>query len=233
MNLGYYQKVALISIVLLVSGQGVLANNPIDKSQYTLFNPVPEDLMRKARVRHTRKTKEPTTIDPGHLQIEFDFISLTRDHTKLDGKNTRTKSYSIFVPNFRVGLTDKLEADLIFSAYNNKRIRNLGKHTKVQHNGFGDLILRAKYNFWGNEGEYDSAFGAIPYIKIPTNDDHLGNHHVEGGLILPLEFTLINPLILAIMPGLNIVRGSNHHKYYASFPITGALEYDFTQKWIY
>lgn len=224
------QRVILSSIVLFFLGKEVLAKTPIDKSNYTLFNPVPEDMMREMSTDRPDKTEGAITIDPGHLQVEFDILNIVRDHTKLDGDNTKTKSYTIFAPNFRVGLTDKLEADFIFSTYTNERIKDLVDKTKVRHNGFGDLVVRVKYNFWGNEEEEQTAFGIIPYLKFPTNHDHLGNEHVEGGVLLPLCITITEQMGLGLMTGLNIIRGENHHEYYASFPLTGSLAFNFTEK---
>ncbi len=46
----------------------------------------------------------------------------------------------------------------------------------------GDVTARLKINIWGNDGG-ETAFGIMPFIKIPTHTT-LSNNQVEGGLIL-------------------------------------------------
>ena len=61
--------------------------------------------------------------------------------------------------------------------------------TVTTQRGFGDVILRLKVNLWGNDGGTTAA-AVMPYLKLPTNQDQLGNNSVEGGLILPLAVKL-------------------------------------------
>src|SRR5437868_5206562 len=53
-----------------------LAARP-DKSQYTLWNPVPASLMRELSADRPDKTDSPYTVDAGHYQIEMDFANWT------------------------------------------------------------------------------------------------------------------------------------------------------------
>ncbi len=46
-----------------------------------------------------------------------------------------------------------------------------------------------KINFWGNDGG-QTAFGMMPFIKFPTNQNNLANNSVEGGIIFPLAIGL-------------------------------------------
>ncbi|MEY2550079.1 MAG: hypothetical protein QOG12_223, partial [Verrucomicrobiota bacterium] len=55
--------------------------------------------------------------------------------------------------------------------------------------GFGDVTLRCKTNFWGNDSGH-TAFGMMPFLKLPTAADDIGNGAVEGGVILPLLIRL-------------------------------------------
>jgi len=48
-----------------------------DKSQYTLFNPTPIDLLRPYNTDRPSKTDSPLTIDTGVFQIEGDVASWT------------------------------------------------------------------------------------------------------------------------------------------------------------
>ena len=48
-------------------------NLPPDKSGYSLFHPVPRELMRELTPDRPDKTEGPFTVDAGHYQLEMDF----------------------------------------------------------------------------------------------------------------------------------------------------------------
>ena len=102
--------------------------------------------------------------------------------------------------------------------------------TKTRQHGFEDITLSLKYNFWGNSGKCQTAFGIVPSIKIPTNEDDLGNHHVEGTVLLPLDIKLSEKMSFGSMVGTSYIRGSEHRKYVWAFPISGTLSYNCTEK---
>ena len=55
--------------------------------------------------------------------------------------------------------------------------------------GFGDITTRLKVNLWGNDGGR-TALAIMPFLKVPTASDGLGNDVVEGGIIVPFAFEL-------------------------------------------
>jgi hypothetical protein len=82
-----------------------------------------------------------------------------------------------------------------------------------ENRGFGDVIPRLKVNLWGNDGG-TTALAVMPYVKLPTNTDDVGNNSVEGGLIVPLAISLPQEVNLGLMTQLDIMRdesGSGHH----------------------
>lgn len=156
-----------------------------DKSIYSLFNPTPANLLREFNPDRPDQTEGPYTIDAGHLQLESSFAEYT--HVKDGG--TDSELWSVTPTNLRLGLLNNLEADLELEPYLNLRTAPSGNFAASRQNGFGDTVLRAKLNLWGNDGGF-TAFGLLPFIKVPTATDNLGNNHVEGGLILPLQINL-------------------------------------------
>src|SRR4051812_28837051 len=48
-------------------------SRPADKSGYTLFNPVPANLMRDLSPDRPDVTESPYTVDAGHVQAELSF----------------------------------------------------------------------------------------------------------------------------------------------------------------
>lgn len=208
----------------------VFADQPIDKSTYTLFHPLPKKDWGEMRVDRPNKTQSPYIIDPGSHNLEFDIFTYTRDHDKHKGTNVKTKAYTVFAPTYRVGILHNLEFDALITSHIDVRTHDLIEHTKTRQHGFGDTVLSIKYNFWGNSGNCPTAFGIVPGIKVPTNADDLGNHHVEGTVLLPLDVKISDKMSFGSMVGASHVWGDTHRKYVWSFPISGNLSYDCTEK---
>lgn len=129
-------------------------------------------------------TESPFTVDAGHWQIEMDLVSHTRN--QLDGTRTRTWDLAPF--NLRYGVRPDIEAGLFFSPYTRVTETPRGG-PGLTSSGSGDLTLRTKFNFLGNDGG-EVAFGLITDLKLPTARTGLGNGHVEADLVLPVSFEL-------------------------------------------
>lgn len=227
-------RLFFLTILFLLEISDILAKQDEsgrgDLSQYTLFNPLPDKYLGPMKTDRPDITDIPYTVAPGHLQVEFDMVFLVWDHTKLDGYNIKARSFTILDPNFRIGLLHNLEMDILFNGYTDQTIKDLKTGSKKRQNGMNDLILRFKYNFWGNDGKGKTAFGIIPMIKFPTNQHHLGNKFYEGGVLFPLDIIFIDKVSLGLMTGAKYVRAINHHKYVYSFPNTASLSIQLTEK---
>jgi hypothetical protein len=150
-----------------------------DKSRFTLLNPTPRSLMRNFNTDRPDKTESPFTVDAGHFQVEFSFVEYTYNHAY----GERTGGFSVLPANLKVGLLNNLDLQLVLNPYQN--VRTHGRPLSQRDSGFGDAELRTKLNLWGNDGG-KTAFGVMPFVRFPTGSDGLSNHHVEGGLVLPL-----------------------------------------------
>lgn len=221
--------IALISGMLITTS--ALATSKakiIDKNDYTIFTPTPSNHLRELSTDRPDKTEGPYTVDAGHYQIEFDLATLTYDRNKQD--QTRTYGHTIFAPNFRIGLLDQLELDFIMTSFNSIKTKNTADQLTERKQGFDDTIIRFKYNFWGNEGNQKTSFGIIPFVKVPTNSNHLGNKSYDGGLIFPLDIHITDKLGLGLMTEIDYQRGGNSRKHVFNFINSASLSYDFTDK---
>ncbi len=129
-------------------------------------------------------TESPFTVDAGHLQLEMNVMSFTRN--RLDG--VRTTEWSVAPFNLRYGLTPATEVGIFVdpSIRVTEQVRNGPKSTV---RGVGDTTLRAKWNFLGNDGG-PIALGMFVDLKLPTAAAGLGNDQVEGALTLPVAYEL-------------------------------------------
>ena len=158
--------------------------NPPDKSQYWLFNPVPDDQMRDFSTDRPPKAYLPFTVDAGHFQYEADIVNFADQTTG----PARTNILLLPNPTLKFGLTSNTELELNMALVGVHAFNSATSKWSTAW-GDGDLFVRTKINLWGNDGG-TTAFALIPYIKAPTAAPGIGNGAVEEGLIAPLSVTL-------------------------------------------
>jgi hypothetical protein len=171
-------------LALVVAAAVELAAAGPDKSGYTWFNPTPAARLRELGTDRPDLTESPFTVDAGHAQIELDFATGTRN--RLDG--VRTSSWGVLPFNLRLGLTNNLEAGIFVSPVTRVAETPRGG-PRARRSGFGDVTLRAKFNFWGNDGGA-TAGGLIADVTLPTAARGLGSDKLEGDLAVPAAFEL-------------------------------------------
>lgn len=184
-----------------------------DKSAYNLFNPTPNSLLRELNTDRPDKTESPYTLDAGHFQIESDLFTFTQDHDTSAGADTLARSWSFAALNLKAGLWDHLDLQVVVETCTRVTTEDRIANRTTQQSGFGDITLRLKANCWGNDGG-TTAFGVMPFVKLPTNQDHLGNDEVEGGLILPFAIGLPADWDMCLMTEVDFMAdaaGAGHH----------------------
>ncbi len=176
---------ALVSSLLAATAAGGEDDRAKDKSGYTIFRPTPRDLMRPLSTDRPDATESAYTVDAGHFQVEADVLAYLRDVARDDGAHI--EGWSFAVTNLKVGLTNRIDVQLVVETYRSEETEVAGSESTVD--GFGDLVLRGKFNLWGND-EGETAFALLPFVKFPTAEEGLGNDHVEGGIALPFAADL-------------------------------------------
>lgn len=214
--------VALAVLVMIPPADGA---DPSDKSQYTLFNPTPKELMREMSTDRPDKTESAYTVDAGHFQFEMDLVSYTYDSERAAGVETRVDAFAIAPINLKVGLCNQVDLQVVVETWNYARTKMSGAGATVHQRGFGDITTRLKYNFWGNDGG-KTAFAAMPFLKLPTNQDDLGNNSVEGGLILPLAVELPHGFGMGVMTEFDFNRDATGDGYHTEFINTITFSHD-------
>jgi hypothetical protein len=182
-----------------------------DKSGYHLFNPTPRDQMRELSTDRPDLTESPYTVDAGHFQVEMDLVSFTRDRHNPERSDTTVESWTFGNVNLKAGLANNLDLQFIAPVHVTMRTSEGG--SVVRNTGFGDITLRLKANLWGND-RGATAFGIMPFVKLPTNQDDLGNSAFEGGVILPLAVALPGGWSMGVMAEFDFLEdaiGSGYH----------------------
>ena len=180
---------AVVAVAGLAGPVGAGENAPADKGAYHLFHPTPAALMRELTTDRPDKTESPYTVDAGHYQIELDLVNFSSDRHNPARADTSVETVAIAPLNLKAGLCNRVDFQLVLQTYTSVPTHDRAAGTVTTQRGFGDVILRLKVNLWGNDGGTTAA-AVMPYLKLPTNQDQLGNNSVEGGLILPLAVKL-------------------------------------------
>jgi len=208
----------VLAVMLMGAGTSLHAGaeGQADKSGFNLFNPTPRNLLRELSTDRPDKTESPYTVDAGHFQIESDLVNFSYDAFNGDPSDTRAESWSFANTNFKVGLLNNVDLQLVVSTFNHVRLEDQTARTVDEISGFGDIITRLKINVWGNDGG-TTAFGVMPFVKFPTAQNNLGNDAVEGGLILPLAVSLPAEWALGLMTQFDFARDTSGSGYHPEF----------------
>jgi hypothetical protein len=174
-------------------------------------------------------TESPFTIEPGRVQIESSFVEYTRDRQNPARTDLRVEAWSVAPFNVRVGLTPGAELQIVVNSFLDVRVddRDAGVTERVR--GCGDVTLRAKWNFWGNDGG-PNAFGLMPFVKLPTARDGLGNEKVEAGVILPFAAELPGGWGFGAMTEVDFVRDGDDDGYALVWVNTATVSRDITER---
>jgi len=226
MRLGLHRRAT--SVVALLGAAGVAMAQ--EKSQYTLFNPTPERLLRELTTDRPDITESPFTVDAGHVQFETTLFGFAR--SARDAAGAVSDSYELGTTNVRIGLTNDVEAGFVWQPYGIVRTHG-GPGEAVRQSGIGGLELRGKVNLWGNDtfDKTGSALALMPFVAFPT-DRHNGisPEFAEGGLIVPLSVKLPAKFELATNVGVVWTRADAADDYHAEYLASASLSYEWTEK---
>ena len=182
-----------------------------EKTGYNLFHPTPDSLLRELTTDRPDKTESPYTVDAGHYQIELDLLNYTQDCT-----DQTVQTLAIAPINLKVGLFNNVDLQFIAETYTIQRTSGHDPQAHETVSGFGDVLIRCKTNFWGNDGG-TTAGGMMPFLKLPTGATELGNGAVEGGIIFPLAITLPQEWSMGLMTEADHLRSSDSSNYHQEF----------------
>jgi hypothetical protein len=201
---------AAAGLIVLIPGLA-RAEDP-DKSGYTLFDPVPDDLLRKFAPDRPTKGFSVRTIDAGHVEIESDFVNYTTSNSP----GGTVHSVQAFDPTFKLGVTNWMDVEVQFNGLQYTESFSGPSPFNFQNaTGFGDVFLRTKMNLFGNDSG-PAGFALIPYVKLPSSTPLISNGAVEGGLIAPLALRP-DDFIVTLMTEVDDLKSATGLNRYANF----------------
>lgn len=217
-------------VALCQTIRGVLAGEPapslptyttpagpsaVDKSRFTFWNPTPGEHLREMNALY----ESPWTVDAGHFQLETYAVGYAHDHSTTRGTDSTTDLWSAGAFTLKAGLLNDLDGEVAWTPYSWLRSRDNDTGRVTHHQGFGEVIPRLKLNLWGNDGG-STALAVLAFVKLPTNQDDLGNNHVEGGLIVPFGAELPGGWWATFINEFHYLHGSSDDTYHGAFANT-------------
>lgn len=164
------------------NADGTSAELRTDKSQYNLFHPTPDDLLRDFSSSRPDQTTGPHSVDAGHYYLETGVAY----SLGLGAKRTDTWDYGQST-HVRAGLTNNIELELIWGGIDNTRTRSKGSDSTIT--GATDLTIRTRFVLIGNDSK-TFAFSIDPEITVPTQSHHIDSEYVQGDVIFAVAFKL-------------------------------------------
>lgn len=142
------------------------------------------------------RTESPFSVEPGHVQIELDMVTYSRERTSLQ----RRDGLSVAVTNMKLGLNRSMDLQLVVEPFVRERTRIgsglEGNGAQVRHS-FGGVTPRLKWNLWGNDGGR-TAGALLPYLVIPAER----HERSVPGIVIPVSVELPAGAGLGVMAGI-------------------------------
>ena len=125
------------------------------------------------------KANATCTVPAGKLQLEAGTLgwSLTR------AGGVRTEVLTAGSSFAKIGLSDRSDLQIGLTPY--VRLTVEQDDVRDRLSGVGDVVVRYKHRLTGNDAKAQIAL--IPFVKLPTAKDGIGNGKLEGGLALPIS----------------------------------------------
>ena len=126
-------------------------------------------------------TEVPGTAPVGAWVIEIDLLTVATDRHTLDRDGVTYRSTSAGSAFVSTGLAARWDLQLGVELWREETADGGGSRSRAQ--GAGDMWLRTKWNFSGNEAD-GPAWAALPYVKLATGSEAISNGRHEPGVLI-------------------------------------------------
>jgi hypothetical protein len=157
------------------------------------------------------KSSSTCAAPAGVWQVESGLAawSLTKD------RGSRVTVLTLGETAIKYGVGPRTHVELALAPY--IRIRERGGPGA---SGFGDVTVKVKHEL-GTTGGLSAAL--YPFVKLPTARRDIGNGKIEGGLIVPLSWSVSDALSLSSSPELDVIADGDGRGYHLAGATTLSL----------
>ncbi|BBD96713.1 transporter [Sphingobium amiense] len=148
----------------------------------------------------------PCTVEPGRVVAELGLGDWT--HEKDAASRTDTVEAGDLLVRF--GLTDRLEAQLGWTAYGHERVKDRASGLIDRSEGVGDMFVGVKRNLRNPDGSGFSV-ALLPYATLPTGGSTIGAGDWGAGLLVPVSYELGKGVALEATPEVDAAVDEDRH----------------------
>jgi len=197
---------------------------PYDSAHFNLFKPVPRNRLRPLRPDRPGVTESPFTVDAGHFQLEMDAIRLINSREK----EQRSREWKAAYTTAKLGLSRRTDVQLEVPLYKVQMERETLEDDWRRNAGFGDLTLRLKHNFLGDDQEGPLSVAVVAYTRFPTGG-RAGSGAMEGGLIVPVNLELPHKWNVDLQLESDLEYDREQDRHYVRIMPSLAIDHEFTE----
>ncbi|GAA4037495.1 hypothetical protein GCM10022409_23200 [Hymenobacter glaciei] len=218
--------VALCGLPFLASAQAPAKTSPYDSAHFSWRKPVPRTRLRELQPDRPGITESPFTVDAGHFQLEMDALRLINSGS---GSNGQRREWHAGYSTLKLGLSRRTDVQLELPLYSvNKQQPSDPTQDRERHAGFGDVTVRLKHNFVGDDQQGKFAMAVIGFARLPTGGQ-VGDGAVEYGVVLPIDVELSDDLNFEAQVEAEVDYDRESAQHYLNAVPSIALEYDFAK----
>ena len=119
-----------------------------------------------------------------------------------------TEAYAVGDIQVRLGLTQMMEGQILWTPYT--QIRDRAEGQTVRTEGVGDLTFAVRRSLKNPDGSGFS-LALQPFVSAPTGKSGIGAGGWQGGLIAPMSIPLGGDLSLGLAPEIDLLADSDGH----------------------
>lgn len=161
------------------------------------------------------KATATCTVPAGHWQVETGLA----DWSLQKSKGERDTSFVLGETTVKYGLTSRSDIELDVTPWQREGSRG-SDHQSAS--GFGDLNVIYKQQLTSSDSPVQVA--AMPFVKVPAAKHALGNGKWEGGLLLPIGYSIPKSAFsLGLTPELDWVADGDGHGHHAAMAQVASL----------
>ena len=221
-----FALLALSGLPCLARAQAPAKTCPYDSAHFSWRKPVPRDRLRELQPDRPGITESPFTVDAGHFQLEMDALRLINSGS---GAEERRREWHLAYSTLKLGLSRRTDLQLELPLYSVAKQQPADPAAgRERRAGFGDVTVRLKHNFVGDDQLGHFALAVIGYARLPTGGPG-GSGSVEYGMVLPVDIELTDNLNLEAQVEAELDYDREATQRYVLMVPSLAFEYDFNK----
>lgn len=146
------------------------------------------------------------TLEAGGFQLEGGLA-----YVRHDEHGVREEEFDYGALTLRWGVTDSMEAQILWSPY--VVVREKVGGVTLEESGSGDVAFSVRHRLAEGHGEGPSAAVQV-VVSAPTGSHGVGSDEWQGSIMLPVAFEVAEDTEVLLMPQLDVVEdaaGGDHH----------------------